>query len=202
MVPTVLNIRPETAPRAFRPYAVGLAAGSVEQFFKIAGSFFYVASATGTVLVSFDGGPWVPFAATQGVEADFRELGLRSVAGDTVTFWAGFGRFVNDVQTVSVVTSATVTNGDTITAFADVACGVGSTQIVAARAVSARKVYIRAATANTEELRIGESGGVGAAAGAVLAPGEGLVVETQAALFAYSASGGQTVSGFESYEAP
>jgi hypothetical protein len=177
--------------RPLRTYQ-NLVIGSGESV-ELAGQGRYVVctSATADFRLAVDDQP--PSLFFQGAElllapedADFTSLTLSndSASAVTVTLFVGFGQ-IRDRR--SVVSGSIFTGGDTLASSADYShSGSGTEQILAANA-NRREALIYNDTGAT--IRVGDSN-AGASRGYPLAAGNGLVLATSAAIYAYSSPGG------------
>lgn len=177
-----------------------LGAGGVQEV-QATGKFWYVYAATGTVGLRFDGGDLIYREQSQGgsipnINANAQgirstRLRVSSATAQTVTLSFSDSPIQNDRDDVSVVTTASITPGNTLDNGGDVSllagAGPGATTAIRGADANALTITVKADIANTETVRVGTTG-VGAAQGYPLEPGESVSLSTTAAIAGYNPS--------------
>lgn len=121
-------------------------------------------------------------------------------AANTIRFAYGEGDFFDDRTSISggVTISGTVATQEAVPAnvddAADVTLNNGAETALGAAPANARARVLVSDPANTVNVRIGKTGQVGAARGALLQPGQSLIWPGSAQLYAYAAAAGQKIS--------
>jgi len=172
-----------------RSYSLTLAVNA-PQSIDAQGNFFRIvsASASATVSVQMDTGPYTPMEAGNAIKlerGEFGRLTLKSAVAQTVVIVAGFGTMYDDQQAVTVNANATVAPGNTLDNGGDVSLAATATTSVRAADANQLAVIIKADIANTATIRVGTTA-VGAAQGYPLEPGESVTIATTAAIAAYN----------------
>ena len=168
--------------------------------------YFRVMSISGTASIRFgaSGSKTSVIGAGIGIELDSptdRVTLINEGAGIlTITVALAMGKISDDRLNVSGTVSTLETKGTAIQDTADVTLNNGAeTQLLAAFSTR-RAAIIVADPANTVSVRIGKTGAVGAARGALLAPGSVFSIsngEYNGAIFGYAGAAGQKVSMVE-----
>lgn len=115
-----------------------------------------------------------------------------SGAGNTIRISYGFGEFEDNRLTLSGgVTIAVPANIDDA---ADVTLNNGAETSLGAAPANTKTRMIVADPANTVNIRIGKTGQVGAARGALLQPGQSMVLDGSMTPFGFAGAAGQKVS--------
>lgn len=165
-------------------YAIYLLAG-VEKEAKISGDFYHVLESTSNVYISLDEGPWMQRSKGLGEKRSFKRMRLKSLATQGVIITAGYGELIDTRDNVSVTVSATVTPSDVITPQSDVILihGTGA-QVICAANANRKSLVLKGSVLNDPAIiiRIGNSG-VLATKGIELTSGEGVTLDTQAAVY-------------------
>lgn len=194
-------------------------AANEERVLSIHGTFYDIQEATGAIQVKIEGQygarmeKGLGYAAPQG--QGYTRLHIQDLSGapNTVRVAYGEGEFHDRRTTVSgsVSISGAVTLGGTLPAFAavptvkasvaaniddaaDVALNNGAETSLGAAPAGTRERIIVANPANTVNIRIGKTGQVGAARGALLQPGQSMTIGGSATVYAYAAAAAQSVS--------
>lgn len=166
-----------------------------------AGRYFYVNSAPAPIDIETYGNPGAPARFLQvstgakfGPVAEgqgWKYLNVTSANAQTVEITVSDdGQFeVPSAVTVSGTVTVTQVPGATLTPQADVTNIDGTARQLAAAAATRRRVHVKALGLNGFNIRVG-SAAVTAASGIQLQPGEGITLETAAAVFAIRESGG------------
>lgn len=121
-------------------------------------------------------------------------------AQNTIRIAYGEGDFFDDRTSISggVAISGTVATQEAVPAnvddAADVTLNNGAETALGAAPANTRARVVVADPANTVNIRLGKTGQVGAARGALLQPGQSLIWPGSAQLYAYAAAAGQKVS--------
>lgn len=160
-----------------------------EQELSVVGNFFGILNSENYLYFSIDGGPFVKRGARDFQTTEFSSLRAKSLVAQTALVIAGFGNFTSSSQTVAVVATATIENGNNTVALGDVVLVAGAlTQIVAANA-NRKGVIIKALNGNDPSVFVRVGTGAGAAAGAELGAGEAMpLIESTAAIDAFNPS--------------
>jgi hypothetical protein len=174
-------------------------AGAGEQVIHARGRHLRVLeAATAPVYVQIDGSGELYRRAGQGinVSAPFSKFTVRSTVAQSVRVCVSEERQDDDSESVAVSVTATVAPGDTLETVADVSIGAAASAVIVGADATRRVVIIKNLSSNTDAIRIGEAGGVGAARGHELEPGESIALATTSAVSAYNtkAGGAQSVS--------
>lgn len=169
-----------------RDFVFNLAAG-VPQYIKAAGDFFAIIEATDDVYLRVDGGQQIERGAGMAQTGEYSSLEITSLVVQTVRIVAGYG-FVYDNRVQHVINvTANVTPSTQVVALADVAVPAAAAVLIAAANANRNRLHIKHNSGNgvNDLARIGHNL-VGAAIGVELVPGEGLTLDTQAAVYAYN----------------
>lgn len=177
------------------------------------GDFFDVVEATGAIEVAIDGVYVARLEKGLGWEAPlgqqgFTRLHVRDLTGapNTVRIAYGVGAFHDRRTNISgsVSLSGALPAGTnsigrlnspaSVDDAADVALNNGAETSLGAAPANTKYRVIVADPANTVDIRIGKTGQVGAARGALLQPGATLTIEGTATPYAYAGAAGQKVS--------
>lgn len=180
---------------ALRLYKQTIAANG-EDSYAIDGTFFAVLDATGDFQISLDHNPLTDFAAGLKVNADldkngrrlpFKNLRIKDLSGgaNLVQFIVGYGDFEDARLTLS--SALDLANSANLATGADVTLGAALADLIAAANTTRREIIISNDTG--AEIRVGDSN-IGAARGVKVAAGAVIVLATGAAVYGYSAAGG------------
>lgn len=158
--------------------------------------------------VQFEGGGKTSFIGAgvglehvdgEGRPIAYRKARLYNDGGTSLNVTVGLS--IGKIQDNRFTTSGTITTqeskGATIQDTADVTLNNGSETLLLAAFSSRRVAYIVADPANTVNIRIGKTGTVGAARGALLQPGQTMTISGSAyngAIYGYAGAAGQKVS--------
>lgn len=115
-------------------------------------------------------------------------------AANTIRFAYGEGDFIDDRTSIGGPIATQEVVAANIDDAADVALNNGAETGLGAAPANARARIIVADPANTVNIRIGKTGQVAAARGALLQPGQSLVWPGSAQPFAFAGAAGQSVS--------
>lgn len=167
----------------FRTYEEVLAANG-ERTVHTTGRYVAFLEQSGAFAVALDDGAFSEFEAglTALLPGDerFKTVRLRDLSGaqNTVKFNTGFGD-IRDARLV-VPSGLDVSVSTDLENIADVAVGAGLTVQLAAANLSRRELIVTSPNTAVGEVRIGRTGGVGAASGILLQPGGAVVLATSA----------------------
>lgn len=189
---------PNTSLRAFRVHSVALAAGATEVI-NATGNYIAALTATGAFSIGLDDNGLTPWEAGLSANLEpgetYSKVRITDLSGapNTVEMCLGYGQFKDARFTLlgSITTSPTKA-----TAFAsvpDVVCGAAGQTILAVALATRRQLIVSNLAANASTIRVGD---VGAAAGegVELAPGQTLIVDTAAAVYAWNPGAVQSVA--------
>jgi hypothetical protein len=146
------------------------------------------------VFVTLENGTEIKRAAGQGINdaGDFGRgrLLIRSTVAQSVRIIVAEEEQPDNAANISVAVSATVAPGATLESAADVAIPATSSDIVFAGDPNTKAVTVTSLDTNTDVIRVGETGAVGAARGHPLYPGDSVTLATTATVRAYNTGAG------------
>lgn len=103
-----------------------------------------------------------------------------------VVVYAGSGDYNDGRSNITATLSATITPATTLTANADVSIASGAQGLISAGAVAKREVLISNPVTNTCSFRLGDTVTIDATHGVQLEPGQSIVLNTSAAVYAHN----------------
>lgn len=146
------------------------------------------------VFVALDDGTEIKRAAGQGLNLSegfgSGRITIRSTVAQTVRFVVADEEQPDNSANVSLSVTATVEPGNTIETSTDVSIAATSTAIVFAGDPDTRAVIVTSLETNTDVIRVGAAGAVGAARGHPLYPGDSVTLATDAEVRAYNTGAG------------
>lgn len=167
---------------------------NVPQKIGIAGDFFAVLEATNDLFISVDDQPYSFRPAGVSQTGEFQYLMVLSLVNQNVIITAGYG-FVSDRRQQIVLTvNATVESGNQNVPLVDVSIAPGATTQLAGVNADRKALVIKSSSLNNpaDLLRVG-SIAADATHGVEVSPGEGLTLDTEAAVYAYNAGANAVV---------
>lgn len=160
------------------------------------GDFFRILESAAALIVETDGGIYAEMSKGQGMNLDspFESVRITNPSAGVLSVLVaiGTGEFIDDRQVGSVVSEPKASAA--LTSFPDVAVTVAA--IVAAANAGRRAVLLAAAPGNTADVKIGDAA-VAVARGITLQPGQSMILDTSAAVWAVAVSGTQTLEILE-----
>lgn len=177
--------------------------GAGERVFDTRGRHVLITAATGDVYVAFDDQKFVKWRKKSNIDAGytFSRVTIKTLVAQTVEFITSDQRQDEGRDDVAVTVSATIASGDNIVTAPDVSIAATSSGVIVAANANRLAVILKNLTSNAAIIRIGESGGVGAARGHPLDPGESISLSTKSAIYGYNThSVAQSISVLEEEE--
>jgi hypothetical protein len=170
-------------------------AGAGSQPIQVKGKHLRVTEApVDAVFVTLEDGSEIKRAAGQGINdaGDFGRgrLSIRSTVAQTVRIIVAEEEQPDNSANISVSVNATVAAGATIETASDVSIPATSAAIVLAGDPDTKAVTVTSLDTNTDVIRVGETGGVGATRGHPLYPGDSVTLATTATVRAYNTGAG------------
>lgn len=165
-----------------------MAANAVRVLQRV-GNKIAVYTGTGLTLKLYPSGQILVMDAGVVIEVDQFDR-VEIVNGSTiqdVVVYAGSGDYSDGRSNITATLSATITPATTLTANADISIAAGAQGLVSAGAAAKREVLISNAVTNTCTFRIGDTASIDATHGFKLDPGQSIVLNTSAAVYAYNA---------------
>lgn len=146
------------------------------------------------VFVALADGSEIKRAAGQGVNIaegfGMGRITIRSTVAQTVRVVVANEEQPDNAANVSVSVNATVQPGNTFETANDVSIAGTSSDLVFAGDPDTRAVVVTSLDTNTDVIRVGVSGGVGASRGHPLYPGDSITLATTQAIHAYNTAAG------------
>lgn len=183
---TKFAMRGRSPANGLRDYPLSLVVGTSQRL-EVAGDFFLVTEATTDVYISIDNGPFLKRAEGMGQTGFFRTLELKTLVDQSVRLIVGYGLAVDNRRSVSVSATTTVEVSNQVTQLADVSIPAGSSVQLAAANANRQTLVVKHKASNNpaDYVRIGNAT-VSATSGFELGVGEGIDLDTEAAVYAYN----------------
>lgn len=177
--------------KGFTREAITAMAANATRILQRVGNKVAVYTGTGLTLKLYPSGQVLVMDAGVVIEVDqFDRVEITNGASiQDVVVYAGSGDYNDGRSNITATLSATISPSTTLVANADVSIASSAQGLVSAGAATKREVIISNPVTNTCTFRIGDTATLDATHGFQLDPGQSIILNTSAAVYAYNAGG-------------